>query len=81
MWWLPLDSAALVDKSVWTVAGARSVDPVKQMAVAVGPFRWARRALGVTMTRSETFGEGRRVFVVVLPRWLSKRSKWVRDAE
>ena len=78
---MPLDSAALVDQSVWTITTAKSVDPAKRRALAAGPFRWARRALGVTMTRSETFGEGRRVFVVVLPRWLSKRSKWVRDAE
>lgn len=81
VWWLPLDKAGLSDATQWTIAAARSIDPQVQAALAAGPLRWARRSLGVSMTRVGTFGEGRRVFVVVLPRWLSKRSKWVRDAE
>ena len=77
VWWLPLDEAAFADQSAWTVAGARSADPVRPQALAAGPLRWSRRAIGVSMTRSATFGEGRRVFVLVLPRLLSRRSRWV----
>lgn len=81
VWWMPLDSAALVDQSRWTVARGRSVDVKQPQVLVAGPWRWSRRAMGVALTRTGTFGAGRRVFVVVLPVWLSKRSKWVPDAE